>query len=168
MAYNCAFTIASLSVPGTIVLTDTSTGSDPNITGRSIELRLSDGSLLGGAAIDFPLSEGAIKNISIGADYALNIVLIVTSSSPLPPPSTYTASGLYVFTGFSYQFYDSLIGSLAYKFTTVADTNFTESAFNVIALIKGAERAGETNQQLAAQNALDGIAYYMTNQQTLL
>lgn len=164
MSYNAAYTIGSLSVPGTIIFTDASTGSDPNITGRSIELRLADGSLLGGAAISFPLSEGSIKSITIPADYAINIVFIVTSSAPLPSPSTYTASGLYTFTGFSYQFWDSLIGAISYTYTIVSDTNWLTSAMRLVLDIDNAERAGETSQQTAAQTALADAQFLQNNQ----
>lgn len=164
MAYNVAYTIASLSVPGTIILTDTSTGSDPNLVSRSISLYQADGTLLGGAPINFPYSEGNIKSISISADYSLNIVLTAVSSSPLPSPSSYTASGLFVFTGFAYQFWDSLLGAISYTYTIIADTNWLTNSMRLILDISNAEEAGTTNQQASGQAALSDAQYLKNNQ----
>src|SRR5687767_11906231 len=100
MAYNAAFTISSLIIPGSFVLTDTSTGSDPAITGRTIELRQADGTLLTGAVIPFPLSAGNSITLNVlDIDYDLLITMNVQSSNPLPPSSTYTAEGDYLFVG---------------------------------------------------------------------
>ena len=88
MAFNSAFTVTSLIVPGDIVLNDTSTGSDSNLTGRTISLFQSDGSLLTGGTIDFPLSSGSSITLDVlDVDACLLILITWQSSSPLPSPS---------------------------------------------------------------------------------
>lgn len=166
MAYNSSFTVTALTTPGGFTIVDTGSGSDPNITTRRIGLYQADGTLLGGDWIPFPLSEGNSKTLNVlNVDMSLNIVLEVISSNPLPPPSSYTSSGLYTFTGYSYSFLDMLIGSIAYTYTIVADTNFLTNMMRLVVDINNAERAEATNQQLAAQAALTRIQYLITNQQ---
>lgn len=74
MAFNGSFQISQTSDVTSFIITDNSTGSDPNLTGRTISLFLADGSLLGGSTIDWPIGEGSIKTISLlTRDYSLNI-----------------------------------------------------------------------------------------------
>lgn len=167
MAYNAAFTISSLIIPGSFIFTDASTGSDPNITSRRIGLYQADGTLLTGDWIDFPLSSSSITLDVLNVDYSLNIVYEVTSSAPLPPPSAYTASGLFTFTGNSYIFIDSLIGAIAFTSTIVQDTNYLSNLGVVQTLLDCAIRAGDTGQQRAAQECLSRVQYYINNQQIL-
>lgn len=164
MAYNAAFTISSVIIPGSFILTDTSTGSDPGITGRTINLRQSDGSLLTGGPINFPLSAGNSITLNVlDVDASLEIEMTVQSTSPLPPPSTYSYSGLFTFTGYTQQEINELIGAYAYNYTVISDTYFYDNLSRLQTELDNAIQAGDTGQQLAAQAALNRAQYLITN-----
>lgn len=168
MAFNANYTINSLIIPGGFVITDTSTGSDLNITDRRIYLYQASNELVGGNYIDWPLAEGTIKTLNVlQVDLCLRIVLMFISSAPLPPPSEYTKEGLYNFTGNSWQFVDSLLEVPASDYTVTSDTNFVSNFNNVFGEIKRSERAAATGQQMAAQAALSRIQYMIVNQNNL-
>lgn len=164
MAYNAAFTISSLIIPGSFVLNDTSTGSDPNITGRTIYLYQADGSLLTGAPISFPLSSGNSITLNVlDVDYDLLIIMTVQSSSPLPPPSSYSYQGDFLFTGNTQQEINELIGGYAYNYTLVSDTYFYDNLSKLQTELDNAIQANATGQQSAAQAALNRAQYLITN-----
>src|SRR5690349_11738183 len=95
----------------TFSLTDISTGSDPNITGRQIFNFRSDGTTLvlpttpsGQIYIDWLIADTAITlNGILKRDYALNIR--VDWFSPTPDPAgTYTKTHTVIFTDYSETF----------------------------------------------------------------
>lgn len=158
MAFNAAFTVSSLIVPGSFTINDTSTGSDPNLTGRTISLFQADGTLLTGGTIDFPLSSGSSITLNVlGVDKCLLIVIAWASSSPLPSPSTYSASGLFLFIGNSKQFLDQQIGAIQSNPGVLQDTNFQDSLNLLHNEINNATQAASTGQQASAQRALSSI-----------
>lgn len=164
MAYNANFSINSLIIPGSFVLTDTSTGSDAAITGRTIDLYKSDGSLLTGNSIPFPLSMGNSITLNVlNVDYDLIIRMTVQSSSPLPPPSSYSHEGQFLFTGNTQQFINEIIGAYAFNYTTVADTYFYDNLSKVQTELDNAIQANVTGQQAASQAALDRAQFLITN-----
>lgn len=165
MAFNAAFTVASLIVPGSFTIDDTSTGSDGNLTGRTISLYQADGSLLGGSTINFPLSAGSSITLDVlDVDACLLIVITWQSSSPLPPPSEYSASGLFLFRGYSLQFLDQQIGAIQSNPGILQDTNFQDSLSLLHNEINNAIQAASTGQQASSQRALSSIQNLIVNQ----
>lgn len=164
MAFNGAISVASLISPGNIIITDSSTGSDPNLTGRTISLLQADGTLVGGTTVSWPLSDGSTKEINITVDLCLLILVVWASSSPLPPPSTYSTSGLYLFRGFSLQFLDQQIGAIQSNPSVLNDTNFQDSLNLLHNEINNAVQAASTGQQSSAQRALSSIQNLIVKQ----
>lgn len=164
MAFNAAFTVTSLIVPGSFTINDTSTGSDSNLTGRTISLYQADGSLVGGSTIDFPLSAGSSIALTISVDLCLLILVTWQSSSPLPSPSTYSASGTFLFRGFSLQFLDQQIGAIQSNPSILQDTIFYDSLGKLQTDIDCAIQAASTGQQASSQAALNRIQYLIDNQ----
>jgi len=168
MAFNGAFTISSLITPGSFVVNDTSTGSDSNLTGRTIALYQADGTLLGGSTINFPLSSGSSITLNVlNIDLCLLIVVTWQSSSPLPPPSAYSASGLFNFVGNSRQFEDQQIGAIQSNPNILNDANFYSSLGALQTEIDNSIQAASTGQQASAQAALSRIQNMVVNQVTL-
>lgn len=165
MAYNLDFSVSQTSDVNAFLITDTSTGSDPNLTGRTISLTLADGSLLGGSTISWPIGEGSTKTISLlSRDYSINITVTAQSSSPLPSPSTYTKTALYTFVGNSMTFIYSLIQQLAALPALNNDTSFYEYLSKLQTEVDSAEIAGSYDDQAAAQSCLDRAYYIIQNQ----
>lgn len=159
MAFNGNFSISQSSDVTTFIITDTSAGSDPNLTNRVISLILADGSLLGGTTIPWALGEGSIKTISLlQRDYSINIKVDWISSSPLPSPSTYTKSALYTFEGNTVQFIYGVIQQLAASPNLANDTTYYDSLSKLQTFIDSATIAGSFDDQSNAQFQLD-LAY---------
>jgi len=165
MAFNGAFTVSSLISPGSFVITDTSTGSDGNLTGRTISLYQADGTLVGGDTIDFPLSSGASITLNVlNVDLCLLIVLTWQSSSPLPPPSAYSASDLFNFIGNSRQFEDQQIGAIQSNPSILNDSTFYHYLGVLQTEIDNSIQAASKGQQASAQAALSRIQNLIVNQ----
>lgn len=157
MAFNGNFTAAQ-SVDGkSIILTDTSTGTDSNLTGRTVNLYLVDGTLLGGSTINWPLSSGSTLTIILPKDYAINIQVNWQSSSPLPPPSTYSLTGLAVFTQNSEIAAYSLLQQIASNQGITRDNDYMYNLALVNSDILNALRSLKFNDQGSGQAALDRI-----------
>lgn len=146
-------------------LTDTSTGSDPNVTGRTISLGLIDGQLLGGSTISWPLSDGSSKLISslLQRDYSLNVGVTWQSSSPIPG-STYSKNHIVTFTGNSNQFAYGLLQQIAAQQSITNDNEFMYNLFLLNSDIINADRAADFLDQGNSQAALDRIYYMIINQ----
>lgn len=160
-----AFTVTSLVTPGGFTVNDTSTGSDTNITDRKIFLYQADGSLLTGGSIDFPLTAGSSITLNVlTQDYCLLIVVTWISSSPLPPPSSYSASGLFNFVGNSRSFADQQIGAIESNPSILRDANFQYYLGVLYNEIDNSIQAASTGQQFSAQRALNAIQNLIINQ----
>lgn len=146
-------------------IADISTGSDPNLTTRSISLFKTDNTLLGGAAISWPLSDGSTKLISglLLRDFSINAVVTWTSSSPIPG-STYSKSGIVTFTGNSNEFAYGLLQQIAANQSITNDNGFLMNLALINSDIRNADRANLYADQGNAQAALDRIDYFMVNQ----
>lgn len=161
MAFNANFS-ASQGVDATsFSLEDASTGSDPNLTSRTISLALVDGSLLGGNIISWPLSEGSTKNLTgyLTRDRSINITVTWVSSSPIPG-SVYTKTALYTFGGNTNNFIYGLIQDLAAQQNLSNDTNFYNNLGQIQTEADSAVIATTYGDQFSAQASLDR-AYYM-------
>lgn len=165
MSFIAAFTVTSLIVPGGFTINDTSTGTDSNLTGRTIFLYQADGTLLTGGTINWPLTSGNSITLNVlTQDYCLNIVVTWQSSSPLPPPSSYSASGLFNFVGNSRSFEDQQIGAIQSNPNILKDTNFYYYLGVLQTEIDNSIEAASTGQQLSAQAALNRIQNLIVNQ----
>lgn len=163
MAFNSDFTIAVSSDPSAIILSEASTGSDPNLTDRTINIYKSDGSQLV-ASIDWPIAQSSITINPLTKDYALNIVVLWTSSMPLPPPSTYTQSHIYAFVGYGQQYSNTLLEFLATNQQLVNDQGWY-SNFSILLLeIQNAQNAINVGANLGnAQAAILRYQKLITN-----
>lgn len=156
MAFNGSYEISITSDPTSFIITDNSTGSDPNLTSRNIYLYLADGSLLGGSVISWPVGEGSIKTIALlNRDYCINIRVDWISSSPLPSPSTYTLSNVYPFKGNEVEFVYGLLQQLAANPGLLNDTNWVDSLSSLQMFIDGSQTAGGFGDISNSQFQLD-------------
>jgi hypothetical protein len=165
MSYSANFAVSQGLSVTSFTITDTSSGSDPNLTGRTISLFEADGSLLGDAVIQWPLSDGNTKvltDILIPWDFSVNAVVNWISSSPIPG-STYTKTELVTFTGQSNSFAYSLVQQIS---STQAITKNTNYLYNLALLnsdILNANRCNDFGDQGAAQECLNRIYAYYVN-----
>jgi hypothetical protein len=165
MSFVAAFTVSSLITPGSFVINDASVGADVNLTGRTISLFQASGALLSGSTINWPLSSGSSITLNVlNVDYCLLILTTWQSSSPLPPPSTYSASGLFNFVGNSRAFEDQQIGAIQSNPGILQDTNFYNSLGILQTEIDNSIQAASTGQQASAQASLSRIQYLIANQ----
>lgn len=164
MAFNGDYLASQGIDVQSFILTDTSTGSDANLTTRSISLYKTDNTLLGGAVIPWPLSDGSSKLISglLLRDWSLNIVVTWSSSSPIPG-SSYTKAGVVTFTGNSNLFALGLQNQIASLQGITNDTGFESNLAIVNSDIINAERASAYGDQGNAQARLDAIYYKIVN-----
>jgi|GEM_PF-2266163 len=140
MSFNASFSIAVTSDSTAIVLTDNSIGSDTNLTDRTINLFKTDNSQLV-AAIDWPIGESSITINPLDKDYALNVSVVWTSSSPLPPPSTYAKSIIYAFVGYGQAYTNTLLQFLATNQQMVNDQSWYMNFLILILEIQNAQNA---------------------------
>lgn len=164
MAFNGSFSVAITSSPGTFILTDTSTGSDGGLTGRTVSLYKQDGTLLV-AAIPWAISNSSITLNVFTQDYALRISVAWASSSPLAPPSTYVYALLYTFTGFLKYFWYQQIQRVAANPVLSTQRSFKQSLCLLDLYIDCANLATTQNDQTNAQLMLNS-AYYLQQNQT--
>lgn len=164
MAFSANYTASQNLNPANFTLTDTSTGTDPGLTGRTIYLYQTDNSLLGGAPIDWPLSAGSTITINglLNWDYSLNIVVTWQSSAPIPG-STYTKAQIITFTGHSNDFAYNLIQQISSNQAITRDTDYLYNLALVNSDILNAERANSYGDEGAAQQALNRIYNYFVN-----
>jgi len=166
MAFNGDYSVSQGLDPTSFTLTDTSTGSDPSLVTRTISLFQADGSLLGGSAISWPYSDGSTKALTgyLSRDFALNIVVDWTSSSPLPS-STYTKSAYYGFTGNTNYFIYNLIQDIAAQPSILNDAGYYENLSKLQTEVDSCALAISFADLFNAQSALDRAFYIMSNQQ---
>lgn len=159
MAFSGDFGASQGANISNIILTDTSTGSDPALTGRTVYLYQTDNSLLGGALIDWPLISGStltVSNILIPWDFSLNILVTWQSSSPIPG-SSYSNSHIATFTGNSNTFAYSLLQQISSNQAITRNTDYLYNLALVNSDILNADRANAFGDQGAAQEALNRI-----------
>lgn len=165
MAYSGDFSVSQGANVQNFTLTDTSSGSDPNLTGRTISLFLIDNSILGGATIDWPLSDGNTKSINglLQRDYSINILVTWQSSSPIPG-SIYTKNHITTFTGNSDAFAYSILQQIASYQGITNDKDYLYSLALVNSDIINAQRAQRYSSQGNAQAALNRVYNFYVNQ----
>lgn len=166
MAYVGNFSVSQGLNVQNFSLTDTSTGVDPNITGRTIHLFQTDNTELGGTSIDWPLTDGSTKAINglLTWDFSLNIVVVWVSSSPIPG-STYTKAAVTTFTGNSNVFAYSLVQQLASSQSMTRNKDYLYNLALVNSDILNAIRCQTFSDQGNSQQALNRIYNFFVNQQ---
>jgi len=166
MAFNGDYSISQGLDPTSFTLTDTSTGSDSNLTTRTISLFQANGSLLGGSVIPWPYSDGSTKVLTdyLPKDYALNIVVDWISSSPIPG-SAYIKSAYYGFTGNTNNFIYNLIQNIAAQPSLLNDNGYYEYLSRLQTEVDSTSLAISFADLFNAQSALDRAYYIITKQQ---
>lgn len=110
MAFIGAFTVAQNS-PSTITLTDASTGSDPNITARTITVTKFDNTTII-ENYNWPVDAIPGDTITLSdifdQDYAVNITVVWSNSIDPDPDATYTVTQLYEFDFYAMDFLSQL------------------------------------------------------------
>jgi len=165
MAFTGNFSISQGLDVTSFILTDSSTGSDPALTGRTISLFEADGSLLGGAAIAWPLSDGATKTLTgilTPWDFALNVLVTWQSSSPIPG-STYSKTEAVAFVGQSNAFAYNLVQQISSNQAITKDTNFLYNLALVNSDILNAQRCSDFGDVGSAQICLNRIYNFYLN-----
>ena|SRR6185369_17227892 len=168
MAFNGNFAVTENVDISKFTLTDTSTGVDTNLTDRKIYLYKVDATTLvpSGTPTDYlvwPIADATIDIDALDKDYALSIVVIWNSSSPLPDPSTYTKTLLHTFTGYSYAFWYMLIQQMAANPLISSDKNFYANLSKFVTDLDNAIQATVSTDQYSAQKALDRDQYMIDN-----
>lgn len=165
MAFNGNYTVTQGTDLTGMQFQDTSSGSDSNITARTIYLYTISGALLVGAAIDWPLSASVPFTVTgiMAKDYSLSAVVVWTSSSPLAPPSTYTKTEIITFIGYTNQFIYSLIQQIAANNTILNDNDFQQNLIKIRNERINAIDATTYSDQFSAQSALDRAKFLIDN-----
>jgi hypothetical protein len=141
MSFNGSFSISNIGTNNSFVLTDTSTGSDTALTDRTISLFNSAGALINGSTIDWPIGQSSITINALSQDYAVNISVFWTSSSPEVPPSTYTYSLLQAFTQYAEAFFYMLTQKQTSQPTLIQDQLYFENKSKLRTLIDSSTQA---------------------------
>ena len=171
MSFNGSFSISQGTDPISFTLTDTSTGSDGGLTDRRIYLFHPDGTTLVptgsvNSYIDWPIANNSITLSLLDKDYALRIEVDWISSSPLPPPSSYSETIPYAFTSNSENFYGSLTRMQSSNPLLVNDGDFFKNKSELRTHIDDATQAiDEMNDVFLAQSALNDAYKLILNQQ---
>jgi hypothetical protein len=165
MAFSGNFSVSQGLSVTSFQLQDTSTGSDPALTGRTVYLYEADSSLLTGNTIPWPLSAGStliLTDVLIPWDFSLNILVTWESSSPIPG-SSYSKNQLVTFDGQSNSFAYSLVQQISSNQAITKDTNFLYNLALVNSDILNAMRANDFGDQGAAQECLNRIYNFYVN-----
>lgn len=169
MSFTANFSSSQGSTLNQLIITDTSTGSDPNLTDRQIFLYKIDGSTLvpvgtTTAYVDFPIALGSTITIPVlDKDYSLTIVINWISSSPIGG-STYTKTLIQTYTGNTALFIYNLIQTMTAKPTIINDDQFYADLGKIQTEVDNANEATVYNDQYAAQSALSRAQIFMNNQ----
>lgn len=164
MSFTGNFSASQGLNPANFVLTDTSSGSDPALTGRTVYLYEADNSLLGGVSINWPLSSGSTLAINglLTWDFSLNILVTWQSSAPIPG-SSYSKAQIITFDGNSNDFAYNLLQQISSDQAITRNTYYLYNLALVNSSIINAQRANLYGDQGAAQQQLNFIYDYFVN-----
>ena len=173
MAFNGNFTVTpNTSVISKFTLTDTSSGTDSNLTGRRVYLYKTDGTTIVPSGTSTEYIVWAIANSTmeidvLDKDYAISIVVIWVSSAPLSPPSEYTKTVITDFNApYSNTFWYGLIQQMAANSFVYADNNFATNLGKLVTDIDNSTQSVVYSDQYSAQAALDRVYNMIVNQST--
>jgi len=169
MALTPAFTATQLlGLPETIVVTDTSTGSDGAITSRRVYITDAYNNYIvpEGTTTDYVAWDYADSSINIECltkDYAVEILVqwLDGSNNVL-----YDSNSLYGFTSFNEDFAYQLTGYLANNYKRTADNGFNDNASNLRLYIDSGDQAiSRGGDLMKAQACYDLATNLRTNSQ---
>jgi hypothetical protein len=179
MAFTGAFEVTqSQSDPSSITLTDTSTGTDSNITTRRIYVIKYDQTYLvtEGTTTDYmewPIEDGIGDTITLteifDKDYAVEI-LVEWVTSVVDPDNTYTAENLFDFEGYGMQFlgrlttedsarYPKIVNDVNYRLNKLQFYDYMIQARIAVGLIQDISK-GQLNLDEAYKMRLKESIYF--------
>jgi hypothetical protein len=164
MSFNGNFTITpTVGVKGSVDIVDTSTGSDANLTGRTVTFYKADGTVFL-TTTSWAIGDSSITIALLDKDYALNVVVDWTSSSPLASPSTYVYAQLFASVAFLLEELSAMTRLQASNPIIMKDSQFYEKKNELLVEIKGAEYGISEMQDIAAaQGCIDRAQFLITN-----
>lgn len=167
MSFAGNFAVSQGTDISTLVLTDTSVGSDPNLTDRTISLMKIDGTLQTGSTIDFPIAFGSSITLPSGTldkDYSFSILVTWASSLPIGG-STYQKTQIVTFVGYTNTFIYGEIQQVAANNATLNDDGFYKSMGKIQTEVDNSIQATNFSDQYSAQNSLSRANYMIQNKQ---
>lgn len=169
MAFAGNFSASQNSNNSDVLFTDISVGSDVNLTDRRIYPYDSAGNLVLPVGVtgyvDWPISAGSTLTVAnlLLKDKSLNITVVWISSAPIGG-STYTATHLYGFTGYTQQFIYERVQDISANAAIINDEQYYSSLSNMYTEVSNVELAITYGSIVNAQSALDRARNYMVNQ----
>lgn len=165
--FNGAFTISENSNLGTIILTDTSIGDDPALTGRTINIFKANGAAFV-AAIPWPIADDTIILDNIfPVSQAVNIVVNWVSAAPEAAPSTYTANTVFAYMGYIEYFLYYLTQLQLANPTIIQSDGYYTNKSKVRSEVDSAQNAVDFAADIEAAQACIERAQYMIDNQKL-
>lgn len=162
MAFAANFLISEYSSPNVFSLTDTSSESDPNLTGRTIYLRKADGNLLV-PAITWAIGIPSITLDVLSTDIALSIEVNWQSSDPIDG-ATYTKKILHAFTAYGEGFNYRLIQLQSANPSIIQSSNYLKNKMELrVALDDARDAVSEGEDIFSAQQMLERANYLRDN-----
>lgn len=149
-----------LGLPNIIVFTDTSTGSDVNVTSRRIYLRdaYNNNVLPEGTTTDYvvwPINQSSINVNCLTKDMALNITVEWVDTNSVALYSKLIFSG---FTSYNEDFLYELSGLLAANYKRTADADFLSLMFKLRNFVDSGDQAVIRGGDIAKAQACYDLA----------
>lgn len=157
----------NIGAPQTIIITDTSTGSDPLVTKRWIYLNTSEGTTITPAGvttayINWPIADLAISLAVLNTDYSLNINVLWLDVNGV---MLYTRTVLYCFSLYAEQFYYSLTQDQTGVPNIISDSNYYTNKMILRVEIDSANQAVSIGGDIySSQSALDRANYMIAHE----
>lgn len=166
MSFNGNFTVAATTTLGSLLLTDTSSGSDAGLTGRTISIYKANGDLYT-PAIAWAIGDTTKTLAILDKDYAFNIIVAWTSSAPLASPSTYSAEQLFAYTKYGWYEYSQLTRLQTSQPDTMSDRDYYFYKIQMEVELTGAEIAVSSlmEDRYASQRSIDRSQYLIQKKQ---
>lgn len=168
MPFSQNFSVAQTPAnPAYIIITDTSTGSDPNIIGRRITIKDAFGNYIVPSGtttnyIDWPLLDNPISLNVLTQDTAANIKVEWMYAGPV---AQYELNNNYCFSEYNKQFLYYLIQLQAHNYNVIQDNNYWGNVGILWANIIGGINAVQIGDDIAASQACLNRATYMAQNQ---
>jgi hypothetical protein len=146
------------ATPNLIVVTDTSTGSDINVTQRRVYVQTATGSYLVPSGVTTDYTPWSYSDISISLDVLTtdSAVNILVQWMDVSNNILYTENNNYAFTQYNRQFFVYLVQSQGLTPGIVQDVNYFSNSAVLWTMIQAAINAVEYGNNIAAaQNCLN-------------
>jgi hypothetical protein len=153
MSLTASFTVASTSDPSSLLLVDTSTGSDGAVTDREISIYNTANALIG--TFDWPIAQSSITIFFLFQDMSLNIVVQWVNNVG---GALYTVSQLFAALEYGLQFEYSLIQQMTAQPNIINDQQFLSNLGKFRTLLDSAQQAVTSGQDI--QSAQVCISLY--------